>query len=314
MDAEKITPVKINEAQAINYAGQIAREMGCKVRKSKFLGGGSFGRAVKITTDSESFVVKLLLAPGMMEKETFDLRLLAENCPVPMPKVLYKRASSPDIPADGYAMSLIPGKSALLSPCLYLSGKAGRMSFADEVTSALHAIHTCTNGKFGDTMAPDSSSWTELYKPFALDILKKTDKAVENGELSAEILRAAQAAWEKFDDIFCEEPARACLIHGDLNTANIMVQNGRVSGFIDPLNSMFADPEYDLFQFDNLMGKRFFLSDTYIKKYGASKNVRVKLAFYGLFNEIYCYFKAGTLIPFIMNPLVKNMHEQLEKL
>ena len=140
MDAEKITPVKINEAQAINYAGQIAREMGCKVRKSKFLGGGSFGRAVKIVTNSESFVVKLLLAPGMMEKETFDLRLLAENCPVPMPKVLYKRASSPDIPADGYAMSLIPGKSALLSPFLYLSGKAGRMSFADEVTSALHAI------------------------------------------------------------------------------------------------------------------------------------------------------------------------------
>ena len=314
MDAEKITPLKINEAQAISYAGQIAREMGWKVRKSKFLGGGSFGRAVKIVTDSESFVIKLLCAPDMMKKEVFDLRILAKNCPVPMPEILHTHTASSDVPVDGYAMSLIPGKSALLSPLLYLSGKSARLRFADEVTSALHAIHTCTNGKFGDTMAPDSSSWTELYKPFAREIAEKTEKAVQNGELSAEILRAAHAAWEKFDDIFFEEPARACLIHGDLNTANIMVKSGRVSGFIDPLNSMFADPEYDLFQFDNLTGKRFFLSDTYIKKYGASKNVRVKLAFYGLFNEIYCYFKAGTLIPFIMNPLVKNMFARLEKL
>ena len=314
MNAERVTPVRIDKAQAIRYAGRIADEIGCRVRGVKFLGGGSFGRAVKIVSDGESFVIKLLCAPDMMEKEVFDLRILAKNCPVPMPEILHTHAASSDVPVDGYAMSLIPGKSALLSPLLYLSGKSARLRFADEVTSALHEIHACTYDKFGDAAAPTSSSWTAIYKPFAREIAEKTEKAVQNGELSAEILRAAHAAWEKFDDIFFEEPARACLIHGDLNTANIMVKSGRVSGFIDPLNSMFADPEYDLFQFDNLTGKRFFLSDTYIKKYGASKNVRVKLAFYGLYNEIYCYFKAGTLIPFIMNPLVENMHKQLEKL
>ena len=45
--------------------------------------------------ESEGFAVeRAASAEEAMEKETFDLRLLAENCPVPMPKVLYKRAFS----------------------------------------------------------------------------------------------------------------------------------------------------------------------------------------------------------------------------
>lgn len=31
-----------------------------------------------------------------------------------------------------------------------------------------------------------------------------------------------------------------------------------------------------------------------------------KLAFYGLWNEVYCYIKSG-VVNLIMNPLVKNM-------
>ena len=103
-------------------------------------------------------------------------------------------------------------------------------------------------------------------------------------------------AWKKFDVIFSENVKDACLIHGDLNIANIMVgKKYKISGFIDPLNSMYADREYDLFQFDNLTGKRFYLRETYIKKYGASKYCDVKCAFYGLWNEVYCYISRAYL-------------------
>lgn len=84
--------------------------------------------------------------------------------------------------------------------------------------------------------------------------------------------------------------------------------------FIDPLNSAYADAEYDLFQFDNLTGKRFFLRETYTEKYGASRYCAQKLAFYGLWNEVFCYIKSGVLVNIIMNPLVKNMLKQLETL
>ena len=142
------------------------------------------------------------------------------------------------------------------------------------------------------------------------------DKAVEfekKGELSKEIVATMIRAWEKFDIIFDENVEEACLIHGDLNIMNILKSGHKIS-FIDPLNSMYADREYDLFQFDNLYGKRFFLSDTYRKKYGETKRCDDKLAFYGLWNEVFCVIKSGTLIPFIMKPLVKNMNNRLENL
>ena len=77
---------------------------------------------------------------------------------------------------------------------------------------------------------------------------------------------------------------------------------------------MYADREYDLFQFDHLTGKRFKLSQTYIEKYGASKYCQEKLAFYGLWNEVFCYIKSGVLISVIMNPLVKNMNKVVKSL
>lgn len=124
-----------------------------------------------------------------------------------------------------------------------------------------------------------------------------------------------RAAWEKFGLIFSEPVRHACLLHGDLNIANIMIGKGyRISGFIDPLNSMYGDREYDLFQFDNLTGKRFYLRETYTKKYGASRYCDAKCAFYGLWNEVYCYIKSGVLVNLIMNPLVKNMKKRLAEL
>ena len=93
-----------------------------------------------------------------------------------------------------------------------------------------------------------------------------------------------------------------------------MYSKGRVSGFIDPLNSMYADREYDLFQFRNLWGERFKLVGSYVSKYGASEKIEYKLAFYGLFNEVWCSIKVGYVIPPIMKPLVKNMQALCAKL
>ena len=39
-----------------------------------------------------------------------------------------------------------------------------------------------------------------------------------------------------------------------------------------------------------------------------------KLAFYGLWNEVYCYIRSGMLIGLIMRPLVRNMHRRLKEL
>ncbi|MDE5653993.1 MAG: phosphotransferase, partial [Clostridia bacterium] len=219
------------------------------------------------------------------------------------------------IPVDCYGMELIEGKNAMMAFGMLLQSKRKREKFADEVTSALHQIHCNKSQKFGDTLSPDCEDWMDYYKPFAKAVLDKAEEMYNANMLSEKIITAMRMAWSKFDIIFSEKVEEACLIHGDLNVANIMVgKNNKVSGFIDPLNSMYADREYDLFQFDNLTGKRFNLRNTYIKKYGASKLCDVKCAFYALWNEVYCLIKTGVLVNFIMNPLIRNMHKRLAEL
>lgn len=317
MNVGRIQPIPLEPKQAVACARIAAEEYGgCEAAKVRYLGGGSFGRAVLATlTDGQVFVVKLLRAPGMAEKEAHDLRLLRAHCPVPVPRVLFVRRADARIPADCYGMERIEGKSGLLSLRLFFASKRKREAFADEVTGALHAIHTCTNELFGDTMRPSCRRWLDHYGPFAEAVLRAAEPLCAQKKLDEGILAAMRAAMCKFDAIFCEEVKTASLIHGDLNIANIMVgKGGKLTGLIDPLNAMYADREYDLFQFNNLTGKRFFLCDTYIRKYGASERCAQKLAFYGLWNEVYCTIRSGVLVNLIMKPLVKNMRAQLEGL
>lgn len=317
MKVERITPILLDENSAKKYAEQLAKDhFKQPIKNVKYLGGGSFGRAYKVVfADGEKIVVKFLLAKDMLDKEVYDLKLLADNCSVNIPKVLFFQKATDDIPIDCYAMENVEGKNALTAFGLLLQSKRKRLKFADDVTSALHEIHCCQNEKFGDTLSPDCFDWIDYYKPFAKEILNKAEEMYSENALPEKIITAMRTAWNKFDNIFCEKVQNACLIHGDLNVANIMVgKKYEISGFIDPLNSMYADVEYDLFQFDNLTGKRFFLRETYIKKYGASKNCDAKCAFYGLWNEVYCYIKSGALINFIMNPLIKNMYKVLKSI
>ena len=317
MKAERIEALPLTKEQASAYAKIVIwQKLGVKVKKAVYMGGGSFGRAVSVQCkDGQKLVVKFLRAKGMLEKEVHDLKLLARYSTIKIPGVLFTRFADAEIPVDCYGMELIEGKSALFARGMLLMSKKRRKDFADKVTSALHAIHSCKNDKFGDTMNADCESWLDHYRPFAEEVLKKAEEYFAAGKLQESVILAMRAAWEKFDVIFSEEVKDACLIHGDLNVCNIMVGKGyKITGFIDPLNSAYADREYDLFQFDNLTGKRFFLRETYIEKYGASRYCLQKLAFYGLWNEVYCYIKSGVLIGFIMDPLVKNMNKRLKEL
>lgn len=316
MKAERIIPVSLDKEKAKEYAVSAAESaLHKKVTCVKYLGGGSFGKAYSVVfEDGKRIVVKFLCAEDMVQKEVFDLKFLGEHCPVKMPKVLFVKNADNTIPLDCYGMEMLPGKPVFYVFRMLFAGKQKRQAFADQVTESLHAVHQCTNRKFGDIANPTFDTWQECYKPFAEQVLICAENLYQKGELSEKIITAMRSAWDKFDIIFSEKVEKACLIHGDLNVGNIMAdKKGNLSGFIDPLNSMFADVEYDLFQFYNLTGKRLLLGETYFKKYGASKYWKEKLAFYGLWNEVFCYIKSGVLVPFIMNPLVKNMNRVIEK-
>lgn len=317
MKVTHIIPIPLSKEQAAKHAIAVAEsELKLKIAKVKYLGGGSFGLAFLMTdSGGNQFVIKLLRANDMMEKEVHDLSLLRANSVVKLPKVLFTRKADGTIPVDVYGMEKIEGISCIMAFKMLLISKKRRLKFADEVTEALHKIHECRNDKFGDTMNPDKAEWLDYYKPFAQEVYDCAEKMYSEGKMFKKIIVAMRAAWQKFDIIFSEKVETACLIHGDLNVGNIMVDKKyRITGFIDPLNSMYADREYDLFQFNNLTGKRFHLCESYIDKYGAGSKCAAKLAFYALWNEVFCLIKTGVLVGFIMNPLIRDMHRQLKLL
>lgn len=317
MKAERITPIALSKDKGKEYAIKATeKQLNKKVLSAKYLGGGSFGRVYCVNlSDDSKIVVKFLRANDMAEKEVYDLKLLGANCPIKIPKVLFMQTADENIPVDCYGMERMEGKPAFFNFGLLFANKRKKQAFADKVVEGLHSIHECKNDKFGNTMNPTFDTWQEFYKPFAKDIYDHAEKLYSQKKLSKKIISAMRSAWEKFDIIFSEKVEEACLIHGDLNVANIMVnKRGELTAFIDPLNSMYADKEYDLFQLYNLTGKKLRLGKTYIEKYGASKYYKEKLAFYGLWNEVFCVIKSNILVPFIMNPLVKNMNKVIAEL
>lgn len=317
MKVERVTAFPLTKRKGAEYAvTAVGERNAASVESVKYLGGGSFGRAYRIAfADGGRIVVKLLRAGNMMQKEVRDLGLIRKYCTVSVPRVLFSREADDAIPVDLYAMDLMKGKNVFLCLSMLFQGRKKRLRFADEVTSALHAVHGCVNEYFGDTAGATDREWTDFYKPFAAEVLAAAERECEAGKLSPKVIAVMRAAWERFGEIFEERVERACLVHGDLNVANIMVgKNGRLKGFIDPFHSLYADPEYDLFQFNNLTGKRFFLAETYRRKYGESAHCDAKLAFYGLWNEVFCLIRTGVSVGFLMRPLVKNLRRRLSEL
>lgn len=282
-----------------------------------YVGGGSYGRAYRVEMDCEPYtlIAKVYLVAEMCAKDAVALKVLRDHCRIRFPKVYFQREADENVPVDIMLMEYIEGKDVFSDYRLLFKSRKQRDKFASNVVDAMADIHSFTNVKFGDLENPTFDNWLDYYRPFAEDVLISAREMNKKGQLPNSILIVMEDAWEKFDLIFDKKVVEASLIHGDLNVMNIMVKKPfEISGFIDPLNAMFADKEYDLFQLNNLTGKRFGLYYKYKEKYPVSQNCDVKCAFYALWNEVHCYITSGKLFKLIMKPIAKNMKRQLQLL
>lgn len=295
MEQTKINPITIESAKqlAINV---IKKEFVCNVKSIKYLGGGSFGYAYKVDIDVSPYtvVMKACRCDNMCEREAFELKLLAKDSLIHIPKVYFTYLKDDIIPIDFICMEYINGKNCFTDFSKLFLSKSKKREFADKVTSAMYVWHSKTNEKFGSIQNPTFDEWLDFYKPFAFDILQTARNMVKNSELESYFLRTMECAWNNFDYIFSEKVECASLIHGDLNVMNIITDdNLNPIAIIDPLESKWADAEFDLFQLKNLTGNTFGLYEMYKSKYPTSKNCDLKVAFYAMYHEIYCYISSG---------------------
>ena len=307
----------VTAKQGLEYARTVLEQtLGCAVTKIRFIGGGSFGFVYLAQIDKApgTVIMKACRTEGICEREACELRLLGKNSLVKIPEVYFTFTATKDIPIDFICMEKADGTDCFTDFKKLFCNKKEKAAFADKVTSALHHWHSITNDRFGLIGSANYEDWLDYYRPFAEDVLITARELEKNGKLERFVLNTMERAWSAFDMIFSEKVEKASLIHGDMNVMNIMTDRHlNITAFIDPLESKWADKEYELFQLRNLTGDRFGLYETYKKKYPVSEKCDIKTAFYALYHEVYAYIISGNKVMFILLPLVKRIKKELKR-
>ncbi len=262
----------------------------------KFIGGGSFGKVYKCTkTNGETIILKSYHVSGMEKTESQQLEILGANTSVKMPQVYFTHN---DDEIAVLCMSFIDGKNAL-DPSFLLKSKTQKEEFAKDVVDGMLQWHSVKGEKFGYLENATYDSWKEFYieNKVSRD-LAGLKKLMDEGKYSKKNYDLLRRGLDIFKEVV-NEPESPVLIHGDLNIMNIMAdpKTMKLTGFIDPCGSMWADPEYDLFQFLNMWGNAFKLYDTYKSKCEMSEHCDFKVAFYGALHENSMRLKGGLVVP-----------------
>ena len=289
MKQKEIRLVSKKEAQEFAKA-VLENTYNTTVKSIKYIGGGSFGFVYKAAIDKEPFTVimKACRSQGICEREASELTLLGADSLIKIPKVYFTFIATDEIPIDFIGMEFVEGTNCFTDFVKLLNSNNTKERFADEITTIIHHWHEQTNDKFGLIGNAVYDEWLDFYQPFAADILDCARELTSSGKLEKKVLATMERAWAAFDYIFSERVEAASLIHGDMNVMNIMSDKQlHPTAIIDPLESKWADKEYELFQLRNLTGDKFRLYDTYKAKYPVSDKCDIKTSFYALYHILF---------------------------
>lgn len=293
--------------------GVISEKLNKKAVNFKFIGGGSYGRVYKVAlSDGQVIAVKGYMLPGMHEEEARQLEQLSKNTSVKMPEVLF---TYEDDNTAVLAMSFVEGQN-VLNPLFLLKSRAQKQRFADEVISGMLEWHSVKNDKFGSLSNPVYDRWYDFYKTERQEPwLKALKELSDKGKFSKKKMNLLFEATEIFNKL-PEEGSEPVLIHADLNIMNIMAdpKTLKLIAFIDPCGSMWADREYDLFQFRNMWGDAYGLYETYKRRCGASKYTDFRVAYYGAMLEASMRLKGGHIVPLWEDLNFARLKKEMKKI
>ena len=288
-------------------------KLGKAVDELKFIGGGSFGRVYKaILSSGEIIAVKAYKLQGDQYCEAEQLKILAKNTSVSMPEVVF---TYEDDETAILVMTFVEGKNVLELPFL-LKSKEQKKAFADAVIEGMLEWHSVTNDKFGSLAAPEYDTWYDYYKREKQEPwMKGFRELVKNRNLSKNRLKVLEEATEIFNSLPAED-TKPVLIHADLNIMNIMAdpQTLELIAFIDPNGCVWADREYDLYQFHNMWGDAYGLYEAYKAKCPLSPYADFRVAYYGAMHEVSMRLKVGHVIPLWEDLNIRRLKKEMKKI
>jgi hygromycin-B 7''-O-kinase len=159
------------------------------------------------------------------DKEVFLLELVRETTSLPVPDVVDT--------SEGYlVMTRLPGRPARFSD-------VDQLAVSSELGALLRELHTITFDSFGYIETRVTSP-----VPTNLEYMRRrVERKVKSGPPA--LREPLERHFAEREEAFagCET---AVLCHNDAHDANVLVQDGAITGLIDWENAVAADPIFDL--------------------------------------------------------------------
>jgi fructosamine-3-kinase len=228
---------------------EIERALGARPTSLAPLSGGCVGEVYRVDLPGgERAVVKRDQRPSPnLDLEAYMLRYLAEKSRLPVPAVLY---ADPRL----LIMSFLPGSGSV--------NRAAEIDAAD-LLAGLHELSADAFGLERDTLIgglPQPNPWTADWLDFFRDqrLLYMAADARRAGRLPAAFTPRLERLATRLGE-WLPGRSRPSLIHGDIWGGNVLAQDGRITGLIDPA-IYYADPEMELafISLFNTFGDAFF--------------------------------------------------------
>lgn len=241
-----------------DLAHRIQAIAGCPAGHIEALGGGCVGEVFRIDlADGRQLVAKTGGVGSGLAIEGFMLDRLAALSDLPVPAVIHAEDTL-------LLMDYIPAAGGI-------DDRA--QEHAADLLAALHAIEGETFGFERDTLIgglpqpnPPTARWRDFFRDHRLLAMGRQAQAA--GRLPARLMGRLETLAGRLDR-WIEEPDHPSLLHGDLWTGNILVNRGRVVGFIDPA-IYYGDPEIEL-AFSTLFGT---FGPPFFARYGEHRPLR----------------------------------------
>jgi aminoglycoside phosphotransferase (APT) family kinase protein len=217
-------------------------------------GAGRFSQTFRLKGPAGQYVLRV--APGddlrqlfyefrMMRQEPELHRLLLQQTAIPVPDIIHHDFSRRRIDRDWLIMPLLPGEPLINATLSHRANATALRQWGGLVAQA-HQLRN-PDGQFGyigphHPMSP-AKSWPAAFREmFSREMQDVAETAIVNRQET----RHAVSLLDKHLAVF-EHCTESRLLHGDLWTANLLVQpNGQVTALLDWDRACWGDIEWDL--------------------------------------------------------------------
>lgn len=246
-----------------------------KIQEFEFFYGGNFNLAGRIKIDLGEYFIKWNQGEhkGLLESEAKNLKLLASTSTVSVPSVL--------------AFGIQQEKEFLIMECVHSIEKSN--NFNSDLGEKIAKLHQNTHAN-GFGLAYDNfiglshqpNEWNTNGVDFFIQnrLLFQIEKALYDRKIDKKLAEKFENFFKELPSIFPQE--KSSLIHGDLWTGNVMVNESGLATLVDP-TCYYGFREADI-AFSTMFGgfeEEFY--KTYNEHFPLEKGFHARIPYYNLY-------------------------------